>query len=190
MEDERAKYLIVNANDITKQLYKFERIAYCNDFDNIYHRVKKINADEIFAKNNVPERFRIIIIKISKQFFSKSEAEEYIMGFPFNFAARVIEKVNKKKYIRMHNSPIYHDGSTFNDKIVLKTEEQYTSFNNVMYFLEKIYKEGCLENYLQSIKELFDISLDLDLFFAAWDQTHNKRKALRLYKREVASKTI
>jgi len=35
MEDERAKYLIVNANDITKQLYQVERVAYCNDFDNI-----------------------------------------------------------------------------------------------------------------------------------------------------------
>ena len=65
MIDEKAKYLIVNANDIFKQLYQKERVACCNDFYNIYKRVKRINANEAFAKNNVPDKFRSIIIKIS-----------------------------------------------------------------------------------------------------------------------------
>ena len=62
MKDERAKYLIVNAADISKQLYQVERVAYCNDFYNIYHRVQKIDANEVFAKNNVPDEFRKIIV--------------------------------------------------------------------------------------------------------------------------------
>ena len=90
----------------------------------------------------------------------------------------------------MNNSPIYYDGSIFDDKIVFKTEEQYCSFNNVIYFLEEIYKNGCLENYLQSIKEFFDMSLDLELLFDAWNETHNRRKALTLYKHRVISKRI
>lgn len=192
MKDERAKYLIVNAVDITKQLYQVERVAYCNDFDNIYHRVEKIDANEVFAKNNVPDEFRKIIVKISESVFSKKEAEEYIMGFPFDFTTKTIEEVNNKRYIRMNNSPISYDGNIFDDKIVFKTEEQeqYISFNNVMYFLEEIYKKGCLENYLHSIKEFFDISLDLGILFDAWHETHNRRKALKLYKHRITSKRI
>ena len=190
MKDERAKYLIVNAADITKQLYQAERVAYCNDFDNIYHRVEKIDANEIFAKNNVPDEFRKIIVKISAPILSKKEAEEYTMGFPFDFANKTREERNNKKYIRMNNSPIYYGGSIFDDKIVFKTEEQYVSFNNIMYFLEETYKNGCLENYFQSIKEFFDMSLDLGLLFDAWHETHNKRKALTLYKYRVISKRI
>ena len=34
------------------------------------------------------------------------------------------------------------------------------------------------------------MSLDLDLFFAAWDQTHNKRKALKLYLYNLFFQTI
>ena len=185
MKDERSKYLIINATDITKQLYQCERIAYCNDFDNIYHRVEKIDANEIFAKNNVPDEFRKIIVKISASVLSKKEAEEYTTGFPFNFANKTIEEKNNKKYIRINNSPINYDGSIFDDKIVFKTEEQYISFNNVVYFLEEIYKNDCLGNYLQSIKEFFDMSLDLGLLFDAWHETHNKRKALKLYKHRV-----
>jgi len=190
MKDERAKYLIVNAADITKQLYQVERVAYCNDFDNIYHRVEKIDANEVFAKNNVPDEFCKIIVKISKPVFSKKEAEEYTMGFPFDFTTKTIKEVNNKMYIRMNNSPIYYDGSIFDDKIVFKAEEQYTSFNNVIYFLEECYKKGCLESYLQSIKEFFDISLDLGLLFDSWNQTHNKQRALKLYKHRVTSKRI
>ena len=190
MKEERAKYLIVNATDITKQLYQVERIAYCNDFDNIYHRIGKIDANEIFAKNNIPDKFRKIIIKISSTVFSKKEAEEYTMGFPFDFTTKTIKKVNNKMHIRMNNSPIHYDGSIFNDKIMLNTEESYTSFNNVMYFLEEIYEKGCLENYLQSIKEFFDITLDLGVLFDAWHETHNSRKTIKLYKHRIASKRI
>ena len=53
MKDERAKYLIVDASDVTKQLYQVERIFYCNDFDDIYHRAEKISANEIFANNSI-----------------------------------------------------------------------------------------------------------------------------------------
>ena len=190
MIDEKAKYLIVKATDITKQLYQNERVAYCNDFYNIHHRTEKIDANKIFDKNNVPEEFRLIIVKISSQIFSKKEAEEYIVGFPFDFTTKTIEKIDNKEYIKMNNSPIYYDESVFEDKIVFKTEKQYTSFNNVMYLLEEMYKEGCLENYLQSIKEFFGVYHDLELLFDAWHQTHGKQKTLKLYKSKIFSRSI
>ena len=190
MIDERAKYLIVNASDITKQLYQTERVAYCNDFDNIYHRVEQIKANEIFARYNVPDEFQKIIVKISTPVFSKKEAEEYTTGFPFNFTTKTITKVNNKTHIRMNNSPIYYDGTIFDDKIVFNTLEEYTSFVNVMHFLEKIYKKGCIENYLQSVKEFLDMTFDFGILFSAWHETHNCKKALTLYKHRAASRRI
>ncbi|MBP5684273.1 MAG: hypothetical protein J6X02_03355 [Bacilli bacterium] len=190
MKDERAKYLIINAFDITKQLYQGERVACCNDFYNIYHRAGTIDANEIFAKNNVPEEFRKIIVKISAPVFSKKEAEEYTMGFPFDFKTKTIKKMNNRMYIRMNNIPIYYDESLFDDKFVIKTEEYYTSFNNVVYFLEECHKKGCIENYFRAIKEFFDISLDYGLLFDAWHETHNKNEALKIYKYKMISKRI
>lgn len=186
--NKREKYLLINATDINKQLYQFERVAYCNDFFNIYHRVKKIDAKKIFEKNNVPDEYQKIIIKISAPVFKRNKAKEFMMGFPFDFSMKTREKIDNKKYIRMNNIPIYYDGNIFDDKIVFKTEEQYTSFNNVMYFLEEIYKKGCLENYLQSIKEFLDISLDFGLVFDLWHESHNKRKVVKkLYESYVPS---
>lgn len=188
--DEKTKYLIINATDITKQLYRVERVAYCNDFDNIYHRVEKINANEIFERNNVPDEFRKIIVKISAPILSRKEAYEYTVGFPFDFANKTREERDNVKYIRMNNWPIYYNGCIFDDKIEFKAKEQYTSFNNVIYFLEAVYNNGCIENYLQSIKEFFDVDLDLEILFGAWNETHNKGKALKLYKHRVISKKI
>ena len=180
MKDERAKYLIVDASDVTKQLYQVERIAYCNDFDNIYHRTEKISANDIFANNSIPDQFRKIIVKISNPVFSKKEAEEYLTRFSFDFRSKSIKDNNNKKYITMHNIPIYYNGSIFDDKIIISTKVNYTSYNNVMYLLEEIYNEGYLDNYIKSIKELFDMSLDLGLLFEAWNETHNKEKVLKI----------
>ena len=59
-----------------------------------------------------------------------------------------------------------------------------------MYLFEEIYKKGYLENYLQSVKEFLDVSLDLQLLFEAWHETQNKRKTLKLYNYRVAAKRI
>ena len=136
---------------------------------------------------------RLIIRKTSINdinLIMKMDKQEITQMFLGGIKNKTREERNNKKYIRMNNSPIYYGGSIFDDKIVFKTEEQYVSFNNIMYFLEEIYKNGCLENYFQSIKEFFDMSLDLGLLFDAWHETHNKRKALTLYKHRVISKRI
>ena len=116
-KDERAKYLIINATDITKQLYEPERIAYCNDWYTRYNRIEKIDANEFFEKNNVPDEFRKIIVKISAPVFSKKESEEFTTGFPFDFQTKTILKLDDKKYIRMNNSPIYHN-EKFKNRII------------------------------------------------------------------------
>ena len=48
---------------------------------------------------------------------------------------------------------------------------------------------GHTKSYLQSIKEFFDMSVNLDLLFESWDKFQEKpKKALRLYKKKVLNK--
>ena len=159
MKDERARYLIIDASDITRQLYRIQRELKFNELNNEYYRESKINASEIFEKNNIPEEFQKIIVRVSGSFFSIKEAEEYTMGFPFNFKQKRIEKVGgKRKSVIVDNRPFYHDGQTFNDDIEFRTELKYSSFEDVLDLLKKMHETGCLNLYLQSIKDFFNLS--------------------------------
>ena len=50
--------------DITKTIYRCERIFTANDGYNRYAKDGAINITEIFEKNNVPEEFQIVIINL------------------------------------------------------------------------------------------------------------------------------
>jgi len=50
MKDEKAKYLIVDASEINKQLYKVTREFSCNGFDNGYEPNEMMDARQIFDK--------------------------------------------------------------------------------------------------------------------------------------------
>lgn len=186
MKDEKAKYLIIDAEKINKQLYNCLRIFSLNDFENIYEPSGMIDAKKIFKENGLPEEFHKIIVKINVPFFLKKDAEEYTMGFPFDIAAGKIEKENNNKYITICNRPIYYDGQVFRDKIKFKTELEYSNYIDVMKFLAEVAAEGYLKAYLKSIKEFFDISINLDLIFKSWNESkYNPKKALKIYKRNI-----
>ena len=57
MRDEKAKYLMIDVLDISKQLYSVERVFAFNDFDNVYTLDRVITAKEIFDKYNISEEF-------------------------------------------------------------------------------------------------------------------------------------
>ena len=70
VKNERAKYLIVDAKDVVKSLYRIERVFAFNDFDNLYYKEGTMTIDEAFSKTGiVPDEFRKIIIKIKFQYF-------------------------------------------------------------------------------------------------------------------------
>ena len=141
-------------------------------------------------KNNVPEQFRKIMVKIYSSSLIRKEAVEYITGFPFDYKDKFIHTNNDIKYINMNSIPIMVDGNIIDDRIQFDTKEFYVSFNNIMYLLEEMYKKGCIENYLKSIKAFFDIYLDYGLLFEAWRTTKNEEEALGLYKTRVLEKSI
>ena len=192
MKDEKARYLIVDAKEINKQLYKVYREFAFNDFDNIYEPHGMIDAREIFEKNGVPEKFQKILIKINIPFFIKTEAQEYTMGFPFDFTGGKIVKEDNKKIITAFNKPIYdyQANREFSDKIRIRTELVYSNFTDIINFLSQIEKEGHLSAYLQSIKDFFDIHINLDLLLQSWSESQkitksefpsSKKKSLKKY---------
>ena len=187
MKDEKAKYLIIDSLEINKQLYKVTREAASNDFYNVYKPNGMMDASKIFEKNGIPEEFRKVIVKINIPFCLKKEAEEYTMGFPFDITAGKIENENNKKIITVSSCPVYdyYDNQEFRDKIKFRTELIYSNFDDVMDFLLKVDNAGLLRLYLQSIKEFFDISINLDLINEVWEESkQNAKKAIKILKKK------
>lgn len=187
MKDEKAKYLIIDSTEINKQLYKVTREAAFNDFYNVYEPNGMMDASQIFEKNGIPEEFRKVIVKINIPFCLKKEAEEYTMGFPFDITGGKIEKVNNKKTISASSglTYYYYANQQFRDKIKFNTNLVYSNFDDVMNFFVEVDKKGYTKLYLQSIKEFFDMSVNLDLLFQSWNESkENPHKALRLYKKK------
>ena len=188
MRDEKAKYLIIDSTEINKQLYKVTREAAFNEFYNVYKPNGMMYASYIFEKYGIPEEFRKIIVKINIPFCLKKEAEEYTMGFPFDITAGKIEKENNKRIISVSSCPVYdyHANQEFRDKIKFKTELTYSTFGDVMDFLLRMDDEGYLKSYLQSIKDFFDISINLDLVEEAWiESKQNAKKAIKILKKKI-----
>ena len=186
MKDEKARYLIIDSTEINKQLYKVTREFAFNDFYNVYQQNDMVYASQIFEKNCIPEEFRKVIVKINIPFCLKKEAEEYTMGFPFDITGGKIEKVNNKKTISASSGLTYdyYANEQFRDKIKFRTELVYSNFDDVMDFLLRVNDEGYLKQYLQSIKEFFDISINLDLVEEAWiESKQNARKTIKILKK-------
>ena len=188
MKDEKARYLIIDSTEINKQVYKVIREDAFNDFCNVYEPNGMIDTNSVFENNGIPEEFRKVIVKINIPFCLKKEAEEYTTGFPFDITAGKIEKVNNKKTISASSRITYdyYANEQFRDKIKFRTELVYSNFNDVMDFLLKVDDEGYLKQYLQSIIEFFDISINLDLVEEAWiESKQNARKAIKILKKKI-----
>lgn len=188
MKDEKAKYLIIDSTEIHKQLYKVKREYALNDFYNTYTPDRIINAEEVFSKYGIPEEFQKIIVKVSTPFFTKHEAQEYTMGFPFDITASKIERENNKKYINASNRPIFYDSQVFSRTIKFKTQFKYSNYEEVMDFLGRIDDSGYLKEYLQAIKDLFNIRVDLDYIIEVWNEEKNPQKTLKRYKEKYSHK--
>lgn len=180
MKDEFAKYLLINSNEIEKQIYTFNSSGLYNNSNDISISETTIKSKEIFDKYDIPEKFQKIIIKVNMPFVLKNEAEEYTMGFPFDLTSGKVTKENDKNYINITAS-IENKYNKEAKRIAFKTEIKYLKFKEIINFLRAIYNEGYIKNYLSVIKELFDISLDLEYLIEVWNQEKNVNKAIKKY---------
>ena len=161
MKDEKAKYLIVDANEIEKKLYEMERTFAFNDSFNDHYVIGKEKATEFFLKNNIPEKFQKIIIKITSPLLTGYESEEFLLGMHFDLTGRRVERINKELYVNGVSCPIFYDNNGFHDFIEFKTRIKKVKYENVLLFLKELKKEGLLESYIDSLKEFFDISINV-----------------------------
>lgn len=170
MNDRIKKYLIIDANEIEKEIITY-------NLENNKNKIIKIK--DIFEKYNIPEKYHKIIIKINIPFALKNEAEEFTLGFTFDITGGKLTKENNKKYIEVSNKISYNPTHKQLKKINFKTEIKHYKFNDIIKFLKEIYNEGYLENYLRTIKEIFDITLDLDYLIEVWHEEKNISKAVK-----------
>ena len=112
------------------------------------------------------------------------------MGFPFDLTAGAVRKENAKKYLTASNPSNCNCTKKGYSKVTLETELKYSTFEDVMSLLVNIDENNCLKTYLKSIRELFDISLNLDLIEQLYNEKNqNSKKTLKLYKKEMKKST-
>lgn len=157
MFDKFSKYLIVNAKDITKTIYRCERIFTANDGYNRYAKDRTIDITEIFEKNNVPEEFQIIIINLNELYGTPhifpqiKKAKEFLTEKPLELN---IKTNDEGIYIEGVNNPIGDPIDTYcAPQNEFKTVPTYASYETVLAILKEIKKTGYYEAYRKSIIE-------------------------------------
>lgn len=183
MKDEKTKYLMVNASDIHKQLYKVQRTLEFNDFYRIYTPDRIISIKEIFDKYCIPEEFQRIIISIETKFFTKYKVEEYITGFSFDIIRHKIEDYERYKYITFYYYDSYRGGVMYDDKFKYTVDCECVKYNNVMEFLLAVNDNGYLRLYLQAVKDSFNVSIDFERLYEIWEEEKDIRNTMKRYKK-------
>lgn len=157
MRDETVKFLLINAEEISKQVCIEKRSHFLFITKISYSKGEKRTAKEIFDRYNVKEEFQKVIIGINP--YTK-EAAEYTTGFPFYITENRTIKANQEKSIGGTNSPVEYNKQSFKDKISFSTQPVYLSYEDVMVFLGKIKDSGESKLYTYAISDFFDISLN------------------------------
>lgn len=179
MKDESARYLLIDSSCFNKIIYKIIK----SGLFNYEHEISDLfNACDIFEKNNVPDEYRKIIVKINLPFTLGYEAEEYITGFPFDITSGKIVKENDKKIITVSNYS-YLNKAIINE-ISFRTELIYFNFDDVKDFLSKLDENGLLNLYIKSVEDFFGTHINLDLNYNEFVQDKKLYKNKKKYRKK------
>ena len=157
MFDRISKYLIVSAKDITKTIYRSERIFTANDGYNRYIKDRTIDITEIFEKNNVPEEFQIVMINLNELYGTPhifpqiKKAKEFLTDKPIVLN---IKTNDEGIYIEGVNNPTGDPVDIYcAPQNEFKTVPTYASHETILAILKEIKKNGYYEAYKKSIIE-------------------------------------
>ena len=161
MIDKLARYLIVDAQNVTKTVYKTEEEFSMNEFYTYYSKENIIKANKIFKKNNVPGKFRKIIIKldniITPPVGGAKDGKEYISKsyFYIRTGKNGKEKVISGSYRPNENSiySIYCDPQS-----AFSTTNKTVPYREVIKFLSEVKKADCLYNYINAVCEILNLN--------------------------------
>lgn len=188
MKNKKPKYLIVDSKNILNQLYSFERVFICNDFDNWYYQLCMVSLNKLFDSYNIPEELQKIIIKINTPCFMMREANEYITNFSFEWNHRKIKRQEGQKNVTFFSCPIFYNNTLFREKINITTKFQYADYNEVEMFLERLVESGCKEHYHKVLKLFFDKNLRLDSIFREYVNDEVEQNDSKVNVKRILSK--
>ncbi len=148
MKKEKAKYLIVDAQNAIKTTYNFRSDG---DLYKSIYTDGDCRLSEIFDKNHVPADLQKLIIKVNLTLFSlNEEAEEYITGIPFDISGAEFSSDDGKSYI---------NSKCTTDSIRFKDEFNYKTYVDVISFINKLRENGCINEYVKSIVQFFNLPM-------------------------------
>ncbi len=157
MNDKITRYLFVDSRNMTKTIYKWHKELIANDNANIYEKDIIMSASKIFKKNNVPKDFRKIIIKLNRLLTPSNSkninSNEFVSGKELKLS------VSKKGNVRTFEGTNEHEVDLFNwyyapQNTFLVNDRSY-SYESVIEYFKKMKENGCLEDYLKSLYEVF-----------------------------------
>ena len=153
----KEKYLLVQSDELSKNLYEQKKSFGFNDgFVDVYWK-KRIFASDIFNEFSIPKEHQKIIIKVDNYLFYK-KIYELITGFRFNIWEQHKDGVVKRldAYVSREPSDLHHIMSTpfLYNRIMFDTRLNYYSYSDVLKLLEEIDNLGYLKEYIDSITNI------------------------------------
>lgn len=167
MNNKIARYLFVDSRNMTKTIFELRQELICNDKVNIFEKDTIVSASKIFKKNNVPKDFRKIIIKLNRIITPSNsnnvKSYEFLSAKPIDLSVCKKESVRTFKGTNKVNEDLCDWFlAPLNNFIV---NDKTYSYESVIEFFKKMKENGCLEDYLKSIYEIFNLSYHLHFMY-------------------------
>lgn len=151
-----SKYVFVDGNDTERISYVVKREFAFNDYDNVYYEDGYENLDLFFEENNIPPKYRKLILKLNGNimysFKTRHSIEEFFTKKKFTL---------KKVYHSDVKTYISGDTDTYDITELVKftTELDIVNYDEVLYFLCDLNNLGLLDNYFHAIMSFFRIKM-------------------------------
>ena len=175
------KYLFVDSSDVSMNCI-WQREHNRKSFD------LKNSLKILFDLYKIPTKYQKIAIQLCiHNIFVNADAREVIYGYPFDLTGKpIIEKDNKKFVTGEGLEEVVND-----DKLVtinFQTPIEFVTKDEVFEFYLRMYKDGYFKDYIKLLVQLFNKNVDIDLLLDIKKHEPNKRKVLKLYKKEIESR--
>ncbi len=153
MENANTNYIMVSADDISRDLYIFYRDLIFGGWFESYSISDRISASDTFSKFNIPEDYQKIIISINKKLF-RSKAKEFITDFKFDTSHMF--RNGEEKYLTVEKNVEKYD-----EKVLFNRIKLITPLNNiidqeqVVSFYRTLDSNGYLKQYIEAVYNFF-----------------------------------
>lgn len=181
MKEIKAKYLLVNSENISKKNYILRQVFDGRTTSDVYVSHGRKTMNDFFQDNDIPTQYRKLIIKIEQLPVLINQAFEYTLDIPFDLDNALIYDTIYGKKIDINSCSFSLSDVSYAEKINCVTDYQFVPYNDIKTFMQEVVQSGLLVGYLYSIKQFFEIDKDLALSFERFDDDKERTSALSFY---------